>query len=78
MRITQEQKVQAVMAMMDAILEVVEESGPVGVPAGPMYAAFMSWGCSLEQFQQLMDGLVRGGFLRHSGHCYFFVKKRKK
>jgi hypothetical protein len=57
-----------------AIIETVRESGSMGAPAGPMYAAMMSYGFSLENFEQIMAGLVAAKMLRKSGHLYFIDK----
>lgn len=56
------------------ILETVEEMGPDGAPAGPMYMAMMHAGCTLEQFEQLMQGMVDAGLLVKRGHCYFIKR----
>jgi hypothetical protein len=61
-----------------AILKIVEESGPNGAPAGPMYAAMMTVGCTLEQFQGMMGTLVAAGLLRLSHHCYFLTPKAQE
>ncbi len=71
-----ERKVRAVMELMDAIVDVIEAAGLKGTPAGPLYASFMPYGCNLEQFQRMMDGLVVGGFIRHYNNVYYFVKRR--
>lgn len=57
----------------NAILETVKEMGPQGTPAGPLYAALMTTGMSLEQFESIMNGLVAAKMLRHSGHLYYYV-----
>ena len=57
----------------EAIIETVRESGPMGAPAGPMYAACMSQ-LTLGQFEQVMEGLVLAGKLRRQGHVYFVVE----
>ena len=67
------EQVRALKAIADAIIETVRESGPLGAPSGVMYAALMAQGCSLDQYQQIMAGLVRAGKLRQSGHCYHAV-----
>lgn len=64
----------AYMELCLAVIDAVKEAGPQGAPAGPMYAAFMSAGMSLEQFQRMMDGIVRSGRLRKSGDLYFYVE----
>ena len=64
------QQIQAVRAIARAIVEAVREVGTA--PAGPMYAALMGQGCTLNQFQQIMGQLTRAGFLTHDeeGHTY--------
>ncbi len=64
------QQAQAVRQVATAIIETVRESGPLGAPGGVMYAALMAQGCTLQQFEGIMGGLVRAGFLRKSGECY--------
>lgn len=68
-----QQQIQAVRAIAGAIVESVKEMGEGGAPSGPMYAAFMGK-LTLEQYQQIMDTLVRAGRLRQEGHVYYFVK----
>lgn len=65
----------AFIELCDAVVDAVKEAGPQGAPAGPMYAAFMSYGMSLEQFQRMMDMLVNAGRLRKQGHLYFYVEQ---
>lgn len=64
------QQIQAVRAIARVIVESVREVGTA--PAGPMYAALMGQGCTLNQFQQIMGQLCRAGFLTHDeeSHTY--------
>jgi hypothetical protein len=64
----------AFVQLCDAVVDAVKEAGPQGAPAGPMYAAFMSVGMSLEQFERMMDVLVKAGRLRKQGHLYFYAE----
>jgi hypothetical protein len=59
--------------IIDAILETVKEAGSNGAPGGVLYAALMAQGCSLNQFQSLMRGIVSGGKLRQDGDLYFIA-----
>ena len=36
-----------------------------------MYAALMTHGCSLSQFNSLIDGLVAAKMVRKDGNCLF-------
>ena len=69
------QQIQAVRAIASSIVAAVREVG--AAPAGPMYAALMGQGCTLNQFQQIMGQLVRAGFLTHDeeGHTYSLGSK---
>ena len=59
--------------LADALLEAVKEAGAEGAPEGPMYAAFMSYGVSLEMFTRIVDALIAVGKLRRSGHVLYAV-----
>lgn len=65
-----QKKYEALKAVADAIIDTVRAAGPQGVPAGHMYAVFMNIGWSLEQFEQIMSGLVLAGKLRKDGLIY--------
>lgn len=52
------------------VIEAVEAAGPMGAPGGHLYAALMTYGFSLHQFEGLMNGLVKAGKLVKVGHCY--------
>ena len=70
--------VKALRAVLDAILEAVAEAGPTGAPGGVIYAALMAQGCSLSQYQSLMDGLVSVRRLRRQGDLYFIAQARTR
>lgn len=57
----------------EALSRVV--AGALGAPAGHLYAAMMTGGCSLSQFQQIMGGLERAGFVAREGECYRNLKR---
>ncbi len=64
------EQIKSLRRIGDAIVSAVKESGPLGAPGGHMYAALMAHGCTLEQFEQIMSGLVRAGMLVKRGDCY--------
>ena len=41
--------------VIEAVLSAVEAAGPAGAPGGPLYAALMTQGCTMEQYTVLMD-----------------------
>ncbi len=79
------EQIAALKAVAKAITEAVAIAGPLGAPGfsagtdpcvgrlgdGYLYAALMSAGCTLNQFEQIMSGLVRAGVLTKRGECYF-------
>jgi hypothetical protein len=67
--------IQALRAIAASIQEAIEVAGPNGAPGGILYAALMSAGCSLNQFQQIMSGLERAGYVARDGECYTNVKR---
>jgi hypothetical protein len=61
----------AVLQMVcGAVKEAVEAAGPLGAPGGVLYAGMMSQGCTLQQFEGIMGGMVRAGILVKKGECY--------
>lgn len=67
----QEQRKNAYAQLLDALVEAVRAGGPNGVPGGTLYAALMAHGCSLQQYERLMDHLVQAGRLNKEGHLFF-------
>jgi hypothetical protein len=69
-----QKEIKAVQMVAKLIVESVKDADRgMGVPAGPMYAALMAHGCTLDQFNQLMAALVSVGKLRREGDLYFAV-----
>jgi hypothetical protein len=63
----------AVIEVVAAVLDTIKEMGPQGAPEGPLYAALMGSGCTLNQFQGIVGILVRSGKVRQSGHVLYAV-----
>lgn len=68
-----EQQTKLLRKVTTAIVETVQEMGTQGAPGGPIYAALMTTGMSLEQFEMIMNELVQGKVLRKSGQLYYSV-----
>jgi hypothetical protein len=64
----------ALLRAVDAVLDTIREMGRDGAPAGPLYLALMGMGCTLGQFEMLMDALVRTGKVRKQGDVYYAVE----
>jgi hypothetical protein len=58
--------------LVDAICQTVIETGEA--PEGPMYAAFMSKGCTLEQFNSLVAAAVATGKIAKHGNILSAVR----
>lgn len=65
------EQIKALKAIADAIVESVREAGALGIPSGHLYAALMVHGFTLEQYEQIMAGLVAAKMLRKQGQLYF-------
>ena len=72
---TAEQK-RALIVIVSAITETIKEAGELGAPGGVLYAALMSQGCTLNQFESIIGALVRLGRITKDGDCYHFVGAR--
>jgi len=68
------EQIEALKALADAIIESVRAAGPLGAPGGHLYAALMTYGIDLNQFNQIMSGLCRVGVLRKQGECYHIAR----
>ncbi len=64
------EQITALRQIAAAIIAAVRAAGPLGAPGGVMYAALMAQGCTLNQFEQIMGGMVRAGKLTKRGDCY--------
>ena len=74
MAVTPEQAKAALKAIADAVIDVVRQAGPLGCPGGTLYAALMTYGASLEQYEQFMSVLVLTGKLTKRGDLYFIAE----
>jgi hypothetical protein len=74
MAITSAQATALLKEICDTIVEAVRAAGPLGCPSGNLYAVLMTAGCTMEQYNQMMAGLVRAGMLRKSGNLYFVAE----
>jgi hypothetical protein len=61
------QQAKALIALCEIILETVQEC-PEGAPSGVIYAALMSIGITPQQYESLVDVLVKSGRITRSGH----------
>ena len=65
------QQIQALQSIAKGIIESANLS-PTGAPSGVIYAALMWHGASLNQFQSIMDTLVKCQFLTHDTECHTY------
>lgn len=66
---------QHILALAQIALETIKEAGEQGAPEGPMYAAFMTVGMSIDHFQAMIAGLERAGLIRRSGHVCYYIPR---
>ncbi len=60
--------------LMKAVLETVQECGPMGSPGGVIYAALMTQGITFDQYEIIMGVLVETKKVTKRGDCYFPVE----
>lgn len=60
-------QLKAIRAVCEAITDAVAVAAPQGAPQGILYNALMAHGCSLNQFQSFLRGLVSAGKVRVDG-----------
>lgn len=72
------QQIAALRQIGRAIVESVRAAGETGAPGGILYAALMAQGCTLNQFEQIMAGMVRARVLTQEGHVYFIGPEVQK
>ena len=56
-----------------AVLEAIDEAGPIGAPSGILYAALMGQGCTLQTFKQIMDPMEAIGYVELESDCYLIT-----
>ena len=59
----------ALRRLAAAIVGMIAEV-PEGIPGGTIYAALMTHGCTFEQYEQIMGGLVNAKLVRKVGQHY--------
>lgn len=64
------QQIAAVRFVANAITDTIKEAGPLGAPGGVIYAALSAQGCTLQQYEGIMGGLVRAGVIKRDGDLY--------
>ena len=56
---TVSEKIKAIAALINAMAECIQTAG--SIPSGHLYAAMMSHGCSLQNYEYLLRILVDSG-----------------
>ena len=65
-----QQQINALKEIARGIVDAVKAAGELGAPAGTLYAALMTAGCTINQFEGIMSGMVKAGLLTQSGNLY--------
>jgi len=66
-----QRKLAVLKILVDTLVDTIKESGAMGAPGGVLYAALMTKGFSLEEFEILMRVVVATGRVYKTGHLYF-------
>ena len=69
------EQAQALQRIAAVVIEACDAAGSLGAPSGVLYAGLMAQGCTLSQYQQITDGLVRAGMLTRAGHLLHATDK---
>ena len=64
-----QQQLEAIRRIAGAIVETAREAGPLGAPSGVVYAALMTHGCTLDQYNQFIAGLEKAGLIEVRHNC---------
>ncbi len=56
---------------MLAIRDTVKATGDAGAPSGHVYAILMTHGCSLDQYQQIIQVMTAQGMIQQRGHVLY-------
>lgn len=72
------QQTEALRTLSAAIIEAIDAAGPAGAPSGAVYAGLMAQGCTLDQYEQITDGLTRAGLIQRAGHLLTATDKGRE
>ena len=62
------EQIKAFLALLETIREMIEASGPQGIPAGHLYAMLMPHNVSLAVFEKCVGILVEAGRVTRKSH----------
>lgn len=62
-----------VLRVVSAIVGTVSDMGEAGAPSGHIYAALMSQGVSLDQYNKIIDMLIAKKLVRLSNHVLYYT-----
>lgn len=64
-------RAKALLEVFEAVVDAIDDCGQTGMPSGVLYAHLMTKGCTLPQFEHMMEILVASGRIRKVGHVFF-------
>ena len=69
----QQQQIKAMQTVIHGVLDAVAAGGPMGAPAGIMYAAMAASGCTLDQFDMITQAVCRAGLISRDGDLFHLL-----
>lgn len=64
------------IAFAASLGSAIKDMGDQGAPEGPMYAACVARGYTLEEFQGAMRTLETTGLIRRTGHVAYWIGRK--
>ena len=68
------QQIEIMRKILAAVLDTIKAE-PMGAPAGIIYAALSGFGCSMDQYNQIIGALKAAGKVREENHLLFTTGK---
>lgn len=61
-----------------AVYDTVKAAGDRGAPSSVVYSALMTAGCTLKQYDDIIDSMKHFGVIRHEGNLLFAVPEKAR
>jgi hypothetical protein len=58
-----------------AVYDTIKEMGPEGAPSGPIYAALMGMGIRLDDYNAIIEALIKAKMVERKGHVLYAISR---